>query len=157
MLHFSGEALKPSVNQTNNKVPTKVSSEHQKYVISVEKKGISSMTVPLEERENFHFTYKRDWEITETTTNVSVRSRLKQNVEFWKNELKPPYFVDNIINDVYVIPFISIFSPFYASNNKSSLQHPQFVSQAITKLLENNCAEELKNIYIYCCNSLPVA
>ena len=53
----------PSVNQTKDKVSTKISSEHQKSVISVEKKDISSMTIPLEERRNFDFSYKSDWEI----------------------------------------------------------------------------------------------
>ena len=67
---FSGEALKPSVDQTKHKVPTKIISEHQRSVISVEKKGISSMTVPLEEQGTFDFTYKRDWEIAEKTKNV---------------------------------------------------------------------------------------
>ena len=77
-----------SVNWTKDKVPTKIISEHQKYVISAEKKEISSMTVPFEERDDFDFTYKRDWEVTEQTKNVSVQERLKQNIEFWKNELK---------------------------------------------------------------------
>ena len=53
----------PSVNQRKDKVPTKISSEHQKTVISVEKKDISSMTIPSEERHNFDFSYKSDWEI----------------------------------------------------------------------------------------------
>ena len=86
---FSEKTLKPSVNQTKDKVPTKISSEHQKSVVPAEKKDISSMTVPLEERDDFDFTFKRDWEITEKTKNVSVRGRLKQNIEFWKNNDKP--------------------------------------------------------------------
>ena len=90
----------------------RVISEHQKYVISAEKKDISSMTVPFEEQDNFDFTYKREWEITEKPKNVSVRGRLKQNIEFWKNELNPSYFVENIINNGYIMPFTSIPSPF---------------------------------------------
>ena len=156
MPSFSEETLKRLVSQTKDKVPIKISSEHQKSVIPAEKKDISSVTVPLEERDDFDFTFKRDWEITEKTKNVSVRGRLKQNIEFWKNELKPSYFVENIINNGYIMPFTSIPSPFYASNNKSSLRHPQFVSQAITELLENNCVEELKQ-KPYCCNPLTVA
>ena len=74
---FSEETLEPSVNQTMDKIPTKIGSEYQKSVISAEKKDISSMTVPLEERDNFDFTYKRDWEITKKTKNVSVQGRLK--------------------------------------------------------------------------------
>ena len=41
------------------------------------------MTVPSEERDDFDFTFKRDWEITEKTKNVAVRGTLKQNTEFW--------------------------------------------------------------------------
>ena len=38
---FSEETLKPSVNQTKDKVPTKkINSEHQKSVIPAEKKDI---------------------------------------------------------------------------------------------------------------------
>ena len=51
------------------------------------------------------------------------------------------------------MPFTSIPLPFYDSNNKSSLLHPQFVSQAITKLRENNYGEELKQ-KPYCCKPL---
>ena len=53
------------------------------------------------------------------------------------------------------MPFTSISPPFYASNNKYSLHHPQFVSQAITKLQRNNCVEVLKQ-KPYCCNPLTV-
>ena len=47
MSPFSEEILKPSVNPAKDKVPTEIISEHQKYVISAEKKDISSMTVPF--------------------------------------------------------------------------------------------------------------
>ena len=109
------------------------------------------MNVPFDEQSNFDFTSKRDWEIIEKKKNVPVQGRLKQNIEFWKNELKPSYFVENIINNGYTMPFTSIPSPIYASNNKSSLRHPQFVSQTITKLQENNCVQELKQ-KPYCCH-----
>ena len=82
MSPFSEEILKPSVNPAKDKVPTEIISEHQKYIISAEKKDISSMTVPFEEQDNFDFTYKREWENTEKPKNVSVRGRLKQNIEF---------------------------------------------------------------------------
>ena len=70
---FSEETLKPSVNQMKDKVSTKISSEHQKSVIPAKKNDISSMTVTLEERNDFGFTFKWNWEITEKTKNVSVR------------------------------------------------------------------------------------
>ena len=45
---------------------------------------------------------------------------------------------------------------FYAPNNKSRLRNSKFVSQAISKLLRNNCIEELYQ-ETYCCNPLTVA
>ena len=45
---------------------------------------------------------------------------------------------------------------FYAPNNKFRLRNSKFVSQAISKLLRNNCIEELYQ-ETYCCNPLTVA
>ena len=103
----------------------------------------------------FWFYLQKGLEITEKAKNVSVWGRLKQKIEFWKNKLKHSYFVENTINNVSIIPFTLILSPFYTSDNKSSLWHPQFVSQAITKLLENNCIEELQQKPC-CCNPRTV-
>ena len=57
---FSEETLKASVNRTKDKIPTKTISEHNKYVISAEKKDISNTTVQFEEGDNLDFTCKRD-------------------------------------------------------------------------------------------------
>ena len=64
--------------------------------------------------------------------------------------------MQNIIDNGYIIPVITIPPLFYASNNKSSLRNSKFVSQAILKLLKNNCIEELDQ-KPYCCNPLTVA
>ena len=72
---------------------------------------------------------------------MSVRGRLKENSCFWKNELKPPLFVQNITDNGYIIPFITIPPSFYAPNNKSSLRNSRFVSHAISKLFKNNCID----------------
>ena len=122
---FTGYALKTSVNQTKDKV------------ISVEKKDISSMIVPLGEQDNYGFTYKRGRVTTEKTKNVTVRKRLNRTLNFGKAN-KDLLILQKNISNGYTMPFTSITSRFYASNNKSSLWHPQFVSQTITKLLEKN-------------------
>ena len=72
MPSFSGEALKSSVNQSKDKVPTKI-SQSIKNLLFMWKRRTFRMTIPLEERENFGFTYKRDWEIIKKTKNTSVR------------------------------------------------------------------------------------
>ena len=92
------------------------------------------MIVPLGEQDNYGF--RRGRVITEKTKNVTVRKRLNRTLNFGKAN-KNLILQKNISNG-YTMPFTSITSRFYASNNKSSLWHPQFVSQTITKLLENN-------------------
>ena len=86
----------------------------------------------------------------------SVRGRLKENSHFWKNELKPALFVQNIIDNGYIMHFITVSPSLYAPNNKSNLRNSRFISQAISKLLKNKCIEELDQ-KPYCCNSLTVA
>ena len=97
-----------------------------------------------------------NWEISDKTEEISVCGKLKENSHFWKNELKPALFVQNIIDNDYIIPFITIPPSFYAPNNKSSLRNSKFVSQTISKLLKNNCIEELDQKPYYC-NPLTVA
>ena len=64
--------------------------------------------------------------------------------------------MQNIIDNGYIIPFITIPPLFYAPNNKSSLRNSKFVSQAISKLLRNNCIEKLDQ-KPFCYNPLTVA
>ena len=75
---------------------------------------------------------------------------LKENSHFWKNESKPALFVQNIIDNSFIISFVTIAPSFHAPNNKSSLRNSKFVSQAISKLLKNNCIDELdkKNLIV---------
>ena len=58
-------------------VPTKINSKHQKSVIPAEKKDISSITIPLEERDDFDFMFKRDWEITEKNSRHFSTGKIK--------------------------------------------------------------------------------
>ena len=44
-------------------------------------------------------------------------------------------FVLDIIESGYNIPFVFTPPPFYAKNNRSSLDHPNFVESAIAELM----------------------
>lgn len=67
----------------------------------------------------------------------------------------PPFIVD-IVKNGYRLPFISTPPPFFAKNNKSSEENHAFVTESITKLLENKCKVEIKTAP-YCVNPLAVA
>ena len=62
----------------------------------------------------------------------------------------------NIIEHGYKIPFKAYPPGFYAPNNKSSLQHEDFVTSSITELLRSKCIEETLTPP-FCVNPLTVA
>ena len=140
----------------SREIQTNSEEEKQLSRARVDKKDIFNISAQIEETETT-VNSDRDWEISDKTEEISVRGRLKENSHFWKNELKKVLFVQIVINNGYVIiPFIILSPSFCASNNKFSLRSSKFVSQTISKLLRNNCIEELDQ-KSYCCNPLTVA
>ena len=81
---------------------------------------------------------------------VKVKGSLKRNVSFWEH-IGASRFICNTIVDGYKIPFI--YTPPAASfgNNRSAIQHSEFVEQAISDLLiagsvvECGCAPTVVN------------
>ena len=113
------------------------------------------MTVQ-EDNTSAEISKTRDFEYESGKNNVSVVGRLKKNSDFWRNVLKAPPFVQNVIDEGYRLPFDNPPSRFYAKNNKSSLKNPKFVEEAISDLLEKGAIKEIQEIP-YCCNPLTVA
>ena len=79
----------------------------KKPVLAADKKGIFNISVQIEETER-PVNLDRHWKFFDKTEEISVRGRLKQNSHFWKNELKPALFVQNIIDNGYIMPFFII-------------------------------------------------
>ena len=73
-----------TTEQTKDIIIPEINSNQTEFVIPVEKKDISNITAPSEGTEHFEFDFNRDWEITDKTKNISVRGRLKENIEFGK-------------------------------------------------------------------------
>jgi hypothetical protein len=63
--------------------------------------------------------------------DTSVVGRLTSCLPFWRGTLKANQFVLDIIEHGYTIPFIEEPPSAYAANNKSALNHPVFVREAI--------------------------
>ena len=127
----------------------------KKSVLPANNKGIFNISAQIEETET-PVNWDRDWKIFRQNRGNSVRGRLKENSHFWKNELKPALFVQNIIDNGYMIHFITVPPSLYAPNNKSNLRNSRFAFQAILKLLKSNCIEKLDQ-KPYCRNPLTVA
>ena len=86
----------------------------------------------------------------------SVRGRLYRCSTYWRDTLNASQFVQSIVQDGYKIPFRSIPETCFLANNKSARDNPDFVSEAIVKLLKGRYIEE-QSEPPYCVNPLSVA
>ena len=95
-------------------------------------------------------------EFSSSNNSHGVKGRLSASVNYWVEPLNASDFVLDIIRRGYRLPFHDYPSPCHLRNNKSSLQHREFVSQAITELLSNACIIEHATPP-FCVNPLTVA
>ena len=75
-----------------------------------------------------------NFEFEQTSTNISVKGRLKEHVEFWE-KIGANDYVLSVIKNGYRIPFVTVPKPSCIKNNKSAIEHSDFVSEAIKELL----------------------
>ena len=99
---------------------------------------------------------KRNWEISDAPVEETVAGNIHKAGQFWHNQLDASKFVLNIVDNGYRLPFAIPCPPFLAKNNASSLNHKDFVSEAILKLVKQKCAKEVFQPP-FCCNPLTVA
>ncbi len=84
------------------------------------------------------YVHEKHYEFESSMLNsefVGVVGRLNRCKQYWFDNFDPPVFVKDILNHGYVIPFKSLPPRAYLKNNRSSLNHPEFVCEAIEKLL----------------------
>ena len=77
-----------------------------------------------------------------------MKSRLKQNLKFWKFDLSANEFICNTIGFGYIIPFTHLPPKVTLKNNRSSLNHADFVDTAISELLSSGCVKETREPYV---------
>ncbi len=72
-----------------------------------------------------------------STPSCSLRNSLASSLDFWKS-IGACEFILKTIESGYVIPFVDNVPNCHLKNNQSALQHKDFVSSEIAKLLKNN-------------------
>ena len=85
-----------------------------------------------------------------------IFDRLKSALPYWRDVIKAPPSVLNVIEDGYRIDFVTTPPPCHFKNNKSAMRNQDFVTQAVTELLELNVIEETECVP-YFCSPLSVA
>ena len=72
-----------------------------------------------------------------------IQGKLKRNLKFWREVIKPSEFILNMIQSGYKIPFHTSPDPYYFDNRSSALKRKSFVEFQIRELLENGCISEV--------------
>ena len=80
-------------------------------------------------------------EFVENSRAKKVKGRLWQHVEFWQS-IGASQFVLDTISRGYIVPFSTTPSSAQFQNNKSALDHADFVKVAIGELVEASLAVE---------------
>ena len=74
--------------------------------------------------------------------SAGVKGRLKQCIDYWESNICAPRFALDLISEGYKLPFVRFPESCYIRNNRSALCHPQFVQEAFSKLLLNDCIQQ---------------
>ena len=90
------------------------------------------------------------------TPPVSAVGKLRDNIDFGKDVLRPGDFILDTIERGYQIPFVSEPTPCFLRNNASSRAQGDFVRSEIEDLLAKGYVQETSSP-TYCCNPLTVA
>ena len=64
-----------------------------------------------------------------------VKGRLKQCISYWESTICAAQFVLGLISEGYRLPFVRFPDKCHLRNNRFAVRHPQFVEEAISKLL----------------------
>ena len=87
--------------------------------------------------------YKQNlYEYEQGTAAAVVKGRLRAHLPFWVEIGAPPWVLETIRSG-YVIPFATIPPGVCLSNNRSALEHSDFVSSAVCDLLKMGLVSEL--------------
>ena len=85
--------------------------------------------------------YESYFEFESGSGNINVKNRLKTSLSFWKN-INTSEFIIDIIKSGYKIPFVNEPENITLKNNKSALDHTEFVKKAIKELSDANLIRE---------------
>ena len=84
------------------------------------------------------------YEYENNNSDINVKGRLKQSFDFWK-EIGTSDFILDVIAEGYKIPLLHEPESVFLRNNKSALEHKDFVDKAISELLSNRLVREVSS------------
>lgn len=88
---------------------------------------------------------ERCWEVEDeiVVATPCVKGRLHNEIKYWEEVLKATSPVISILQQGYILPFLSVPDSKLFNNQRSALENAVFVSQSIVELLGHGCIKEL--------------
>ncbi len=83
------------------------------------------------------------WEVEAQDTVTQVKGRLKGKLSYWRDELKAPQLILDIIEHGYILPLKSEPTPFARINQASAIANKALVTQSVDELLVAGCIREV--------------
>ena len=87
---------------------------------------------------NHDLALSRFWEI-EHGLVTDIQDRLQACLSFWEHRLQPAPWIISCIREGYKLPLCSLLKPYIWPNQASALTNREFVTQAISELVQNCC------------------
>ena len=76
---------------------------------------------------------------------IDVQGKLRAHLRFWENILQPAPWIISCIKDGYKLPLHSIPQPYIQPNQASASANREFVTQAISDLVQNRCVVKVSS------------
>ena len=87
---------------------------------------------------NHDLALSRFWEIGHGQV-TDVQGRLQACLRFWEHRLQPAPWIISCIREGYKLPLCSLPKPYIRPNQASAITNREFVTQAISELVQNCC------------------
>ena len=81
---------------------------------------------------------------------VSVKGKLSQSVEFWRDTLKANNYVLSVISNGYVLPFKEEPPHKVFRNHNVCSKYSKFIDESVQELLVNDCIEQTLEVPHVC-------
>ena len=91
-----------------------------------------------------------------TTAELSVKGRLKENIDFWR-EIGTSNWGLKVIEQGYALPIVELPEPAYFENHPMNEVERRFLVQKIKNLVASGCVKECKKEDLTVINPLKVA
>ena len=105
--------------------------------------SVSNVPISMSHETDTDMVSSRYWESEDVMHVGSVKGRLRKKIAYWRDVLKAPQVVLDIIEHGYRLLLVSVPASYNAPNHNTAVLNCGFVDEAIADLLAKGCVREV--------------